>query len=183
MNINQTVVIYESKYGYTKEYARWIGQALSCPVFARKEFPAQDFSKYNQIIYGGGLYAGGVSGIKLITKNWELLSGKRVILFTCGIADPAKPENTAHIRESLGKVLSPEMMNQIQLFHLRGGIDYKRLSFVHKSMMAMLRKMLLNKDEASLSDEDIQVLDTYGKHLDFSSRDSIQPLVEEALGL
>ena len=75
------------------------------------------------------------------------------------------------------------MMNQIQLFHLRGGIDYKRLSFVHKSMMAMLRKMLLNKDEASLSDEDIQVLDTYGKHLDFSSRDSIQPLVEEALGL
>ena len=93
--------------------------------------------RYEVIIYGGGLYAGGLSGIKLIKENWNRLSSKKIILFTCGIADPANPENISSIRTSLGKTLSPEMMSHIRFFHLRGCIDYSELSLIHKSMMAM----------------------------------------------
>lgn len=176
--MNKVVVIYESKYGSTRRYAEWIAEALSCPLFERKNFHPRDFAQYELIIYGGGLYAGGVSGIKLLTQNYKLLCGKKIVLFTCGIADPAKPDNVSHIREALRKVLSEEMLEHIQLFHLRGGIDYPRLSFVHKAMMSMLRKMLLKKDIHSLSDEDRQLLDTYGKYVDFTNRKSIRPLVE-----
>ncbi len=178
--MNKAVVIYESKYGSTKRYAHWIAGELSCPVYEKKKFKTQDFAKYDVIIYGGGLYAGGVSGIKLITQNWNLLAGKKVFLFTCGLANPDDPYNISSIRTSLSKILSEEMLNQIKLFHFRGGIDYSRLNLVHKSMMAMLRRMLLKKDEKNLRDEDKQLLATYGKCVDFTDRESIRPLVKEA---
>ena len=72
------------------------------------------------------------------------------------------------------------MMEHIHLFHLRGGIDYTRLSLVHKSMMAMLRKMLLKKEKQKLREEDRQLLETYGKCIDFTDRESIQSLLEIA---
>lgn len=179
--MKKIVVIYESKYGSTKRYAQWIAQALSCPLFERKNFHAKDFAHYDTIIYGGGLYAGGVSGIRLLTKNWPLLCTKQVILFTCGLADPSDPANVSHIRNAMSRVLSSEMLERIQLFHFRGGIDYQSLSFIHKSMMSMLRRKLLKQDPQTLTQESVLLLETYGKHLDFTSRESIQPLVSYVL--
>jgi len=181
--MNQMVVIYESKYGSTKRYAEWIAEALCCPLYERKHFSPQDFAKYDLILYGGGLYAGGVSGINLLTRHQDILSEKKIILFTVGLADPNNPENISHIRDGLKKVLSDELFSHTQFFHLRGGIDYSRLNLVHKAMMSMMRKMLLNKDTDSLSDEDKQLLDTYGKQVDFCDRESIQPLVRLSLTL
>lgn len=178
--MNQIAVIYESKYGYTRRYAEWIGEALSCPVFERKAFPSRYLSQYKAIIYGGGLYAGGISGIRFIRQNLKLLSGKPILLFTCGLADPDSSGNISNIRKSLEKEFAGKIPEQIRLFHLRGGIDYSRLNFLHRSMMSMLRKMLLKKEECSRSEEDRRILETYGQCLDFTDRGSIRPLVEYA---
>ncbi len=175
--MNRTAVIYNSKYGFTKRYATWLGEALSCPVFPCNKFKKEQLSQYDTIIYGGGLYAGGVSGISLITKNWDTLRNKNVLLFTCGLADPTDTVNTEHIKASLSKVLSPEMVEKISLFHLRGGIDYSHLGLIHKVMMSMLRKALLKKSPESLTSEDRLLLETYGQKLDFTDRESIAPLV------
>jgi len=181
--MNKIVVIFESKYGSTRHYATWIAEALSCPLFEKRKFHQQDLAAYDTLIYGGGLYAGGVSGIDLITKNWPIIREKNVVLFTCGLADPSEPENVRHIRDSLSKALSPEILEKIHLFHLRGGIDYSRLNFIHKAMMSMLRKMLLKKDPESLKNEDKQLLETYGKCNDFTRRETITPLVDYVLSL
>ena len=172
------IVIYESKYGYTKRYAEWIAQALSCPIFEKKSVTVSALEKADTIIYGGGLYAGGVSGIKLLTENWNLLSNKKIALFTCGLANPKEPENITNIRNGIRKTLPPEMFEKITFFHFYGGIDYSRLGFIHKSMMAMLRKMLLKKDESELTYEDKGLLDTYGGVVDFTDKESIRPLIE-----
>lgn len=180
-DMKKIAVIYESKYGYTRKYAEWIGEELSCPVFEKKVFHTRDLSRYETVIYGGGLYAGGISGIKFITKNRDLLSGKKVLIFTCGLADPDNPDNVSNIRKSLEKVFTEEMMEHVHLFHLRGGIDYSRLNLVHRFMMSMLRKMLLKKDADDLTKEDSSILNTYGQCLDFTKRESIRPLVEDAM--
>ena len=44
--------------------------------------------------------------------------------------------------------------------------------------MAMLRKMLLKKDESELTYEDKGLLDTYGGVVDFTDKESIRPLIE-----
>lgn len=176
--MNHTAVIFTSKYGATKRYAQWIAQALSCPILEGKDCSKENLAKYDTIIYGGGLYAGGINGIKLLSQNWQLISEKHVILFTCGIADPQDAENVSQIRRSLAKTLPAEMMEKLHIFHFRGALDYARLGLVHRAMMAMLRKMLLKKDENELREEDKQLLQSYGKKVDFTDPDSISPLVE-----
>lgn len=178
--MEKTIVLYESKYGSTRQYATWIAEALSCPVLERKKFRPSDFSSYEIILYGGGLYAGGISGISLITKNQSLLSDKKLILFTCGLADPANPENVSQIRQAMAKAIAPEILQSAAVFHFRGGIDYTRLSLLHRTMMSIMRKMLLKKEPCDLSSEDRGLLDTYGKCVDFSDPESIRPLVEFA---
>ena len=176
--MNNTIVIYESKYGHTARYANWIAESLSCPLLERKKVTSSDLKNADTIIYGGGLYAGGVNGIKLLTENWNLICNKKIAVFTCGLASPKEPANVAHIREAIAQVLSADMLEKITLFHLRGGIDYSRLNFVHKSMMAMMRKMLLKKSDDELTLEDRQLLDTYGDVVDFCDKESIEELVE-----
>lgn len=176
--MNDIIVIFESKYGSTEKYAKWIAEELSCTLMERKNCSPADIACCDTIIYGGGLYAGGVSGIKLLTKNCGLLSEKNVIIFTCGLADPEDPENVSHIRKALSTTLPVELREHVHLFHFRGGIDYSRLSFVHRAMMSMLRKALLKKDAKDLRQEDMYLLDTYGKHMDFTDRKAVLPLVE-----
>lgn len=176
--MKKTVVIFESKYGATRKYAEWIAEELGCPFFERKHFRAENFSHYDTIIYGGGLYAGGVSGIKLLTENRKLLEDKRVILFTCGLAAPHNEENVSHIREALSKAIVPELLNRFELYHFHGAIDYKKLSLFHRIMMAMVHKMAAKKDPATMTEEDRGFLDTYGKKVDFTDKKYISKLVE-----
>lgn len=174
----KTVVIYESKYGTTKKYAEWIADALSCDLFERKSITPAKLLSYDTIIYGGGLYAGGVSGIGLLKKNFSKISNKNLILFTCGLADPADPDNVRHIMEGLTRVLTKEMLEKIKIFHLRGGIDYSKLNFIHKSMMAMLYNTMKKKDYDSLRNEDKEMLATYGKVVDFTDENAIIPIIQ-----
>ena len=65
----RTVVIYKSKTGFTKKYAKWISEELSSDIFDISKVTANMLTAYDTVIYGGGLYAMGISGVKLITKN------------------------------------------------------------------------------------------------------------------
>ncbi|MDY4508090.1 MAG: flavodoxin domain-containing protein [Candidatus Faecousia sp.] len=171
------LVTYASKYGTTKRYAQWIAEDLACDLRDSREVNAELLKSYDILIHGGGLYAGGLSGIQTIVKNYDAISNKRIILFSCGLADPEDPENVAHIEAGLEKVLTPEMREKIRQFHLRGGIDYSRLGLTHKAMMAMLRTVMLKKGYDNLRSEDQMMLDTYGGTVDFSNRESLAPLL------
>lgn len=171
------LVTYASKYGATKRYAQWIAEELACNLRDSREVTTEALQCCDILIHGGGLYAGGLSGINVITKNFDILSNKAIILFSCGLADPEDPENVSHIEEGLQKALTPEMQEQIKQFHLRGGIDYSRLGLTHKAMMAMLRSVMLRKGYDTLRPEDKMMLDTYGGCVDFTDRASLTPLL------
>lgn len=118
-----------------------------------------------------------MSGIDLLSKNFEKLSDKTVILFTCGLADTTDTVNTDHIKAGLKKTLTPQMEKRIKVFHLRGGIDYSKLTLAHKAMMAMLHKTVVNNAQDTLSDEDKEMLSTYGKAADFTDKSSVAPII------
>lgn len=176
--MNKPVVIYKTKYGATEKYAKWIAEELACDIYERNKVQRMDLEPYDTIIYGGGLYAGGVNGIDLLTKNFEWLCNRNLVLFTCGLADPLDIDNADHIKSSLEKVFTAQMQEKIKVFHLRGAIDYAKLGPVQKAMMAMLHKMILKKDFNSLRDEDKQMLTTYGKAVDFTDKATILPIVK-----
>ncbi len=177
--MSDIVVIYSSHYGFTEAYARWLAEELTADLLEAGKVRKEDLEKYGTIVYGGGLYAGGVNGISLLVKNAERLQGKKLYLFTVGASDPADPENAANIRNGIAKVLPSTMLEAIGIYHLRGGLRYSKMSMVHRTMMAMLRKVLLKKPEAERRSEDKALLETYGQDISFLDRAAIAPLVED----
>lgn len=175
----KTAVIYQSRYGSTETYARWIAEDLQADLLQTHRIKAADLEQYETIVYGGGLYAGGVNGISLLTKNFDSIRDKNIYLFTVGAADVTDPENTNKIRGALEQVLSPAMQNVIHIYHFRGGMHYSKLSFVHRTMMNMMVKMVSKKPESELDAEDRMMVDTYGRDIDFADRQTIAPMIAD----
>lgn len=172
--MGKTAVIYKSKYGSTKKYAEWVKDELNGDLFEASEVKIDNLSSYDTIIFGGGLYASGINGVSLITKNFQAIKNKNIIVFTVGLAPTEDKELFKPIIE---KNFSKEIIERIHFFHLRGGIDYKKLSLIHKPMMAMVKNMVAKKKEEELSEDERLFLATYGKQVDFTDVKTIEPLV------
>lgn len=176
MNI---AVIYKSNYGSTETYARWLAEDLNADLLNAGCVKPTDLQQYQTIVYGGGLYAGGVNGISLLTKNFDLIKDKEIYLFTVGAADVTDPRNTNAIRSALEQKLPPAMLEKLHIYHLRGGMFYTKMSLIHRMMMNMMVKMLRKKPESELHAEDKIMLETYGQNVDFTDRESIIGLVTD----
>ena len=175
----KTVVIYKSHYGSTETYAKWLAEDLGADLRQADRVKPADLQKYQTIVYGGGLYAGGVNGIALLTKNFELIKDKALYLFTVGAADVTDPENLKNIRGALEQKLPPVMRERLHIYHLRGGMRYSKMSLMHRTMMNMMVKMLRKKPENELRAEDKIMLETYGQDVDFTDQAAIAPLVAD----
>jgi len=165
----KVLVVYSSKYGTTKQYAKWIAEALGAKLAEAKAVKPQDLQTYDVVVYGGGLYAGGIAGVKLVTRN----PCKNLVVFTVGLADPSTTDYSA----ILNKNIPPELLVKTKVFHLRGGIDYKQLGPIHKVMMAMMKSVIQKKPEDKRAPDDQEFLKTYGAKVNFSDSQSIEPLV------
>jgi len=56
--MNKTVVVYNSKYGYTKQYAQWLAEELNADMFNGKELKKNMLNDYSTVLFGSSLYAG-----------------------------------------------------------------------------------------------------------------------------
>lgn len=173
------IVLYKSVYGFTKKYAEWIAEKLNCNC---AEISGFDFNKdYKSIIFGGGVYAGKINGIDSLIKNYDEIINKNIIVFTVGVADINDSENVKNIVLSAKKQIPKDIFSKIKLFHLRGGMDYGKMSFIHKCMMWFMKTMLSKKPKNERSDSDQAVIDSYGGKFDFSDRNAIDDLVRYCL--
>lgn len=166
----KTIVVYKSKYGYTKKYAQWLAESLDCSI--KENVSLADVMGYDTIIYGGGIYAGRINGAKLITKNLEKLSGKKLALFAVGSNVGRSEELEAFWKQALEE----NVRLNVPHFYLRGGFDYGRLGSVDRLMMNMLKKMLLKKD--TLTEDDKGLLAAYDTPFDFTDRKNLEEILK-----
>lgn len=171
--MGNVAVIFKTKYGHTKQYAEWISEELKCDLFEQSEITAEKMHEYDTIVYGGGLYASGILGIEIVTKNFNSIKDKNLVVFTVGLADP---NIKSQFEPIINKNFTEEMQKRINIFHLRGGINYKELGIVHKAMMAALKSSVKNK-KGELTDEDRLMLETYGEQIEFTDKKTIDPLI------
>ena len=67
------------------------------------------------------------------------------------------------------------------IFHFRGGIDYKKLSFLHKTIMTLLYKKVKKTPESERNASAVGIIETYNKQVDFVDLDSLKELEEYVL--
>jgi len=133
------------------------------------------------MIYLGGLYAGGVLGLAKTLRSFSVQDGQKLLIVTVGLADPNEPENQDNIRASLQRQLPAELLDRAKVYHLRGGIDYPKLSFGHRTMMKLLYQSLRRTPLEKQTAENRALIETYGKQVDFTDFGALKPILREIL--
>ena len=172
------IILYGSVYGTSRRYAEELSGRTGIPAVSARE--RADLSDSTCVIHIGGLYAGGVEGLKDTLQKLPQNREYDFLLVTVGLADPKDPKNIDNIRASLEKQLPKELYQRVKLFCLRGGIDYKKLNLKHRTMMWMMYQHLKNMPVDQRPKDAQAIIDTYNSKVDFVDFDSLAP-IEEAL--
>jgi menaquinone-dependent protoporphyrinogen IX oxidase len=172
----RTVVIYKSKTGFVRKYAEWISEELSADMLESKMFTIEMFPLYDTIIYGGGLYVGGINGVKLILKNLDRLADKKILIFASG----ATPNREITTNELINLNFTPSQQSKIRFFYLRGGFDYSKLGIIDKVLMTLLKMKMRIKNENKRTPDEKGMLSAYEAPCDFTKKRYIDDLVSFA---
>ena len=168
------LIIYGSQYGTTQRYAERFSELTRLPCIRSEA--VKDLSPYGRVIHFGGLYAGGVKGLRRTLRALGEHTG--LVIVTVGLADVTDKENLANIRSSLRRQVPSRLWEKTQVFHLRGGIDYRKLSLKHKAMMTLLYHSVKNQPEEQKTAETRAMIETFNKAVDFVDFRTLEPIVE-----
>lgn len=171
------IIIYGSHYGTTKQYAKELSRRTNIEAISFKN--VKEINDYDNIIYLGGLYAGGVLGMSKTIKKLNNIVNKKIIIVTVGLSDPMDEVNKNNIRNNIKKQVSKEIFEKAKIFHLRGGIDYSKLNFKHKTMMKLLYNAVKNLPKEEQTAEDRAMIETYNQKVNFVDFSSLDKIINE----
>ena len=173
-----SIIIYGSHYGTTKQYAEELSKRTNIKAISFKKFN-QQINDYDNIIYLGALYAGGVLGMSKTLKKLNNISNKKILIATVGLSDPTDEVNKNNIRNNIKNQIPKEVLEKAKIFHLRGGIDYSKLNFAHKTMMKLLYNAVKNLPEEKQTTENKAMIETYNKKVNFIDFSSLDKIINE----
>lgn len=138
---SRVLIVYQSKYGSTKQYAEWIHREIPSQMVDIKKCNALEFTKYDMIVFGSYIRTGQIVIAPVIIENWNAIKGKKIVLFTTSGTPPGHP--------NIGKIyntnLPHEIRKEIKYFPLHGRMLHKDLSSYDESLVTVGRMM--EKDE------------------------------------
>ena len=174
-----TLVLYTTRHGATQRYAQRIGQPLDALVKEAAYARLEKARSYDAIVMGCPVYMGKIKGLNFFADHARDLADKRLVLFTCGINDPAE----ADVKDKLDKQLKDKLgdaLAHIAVFHLRGSIRWQSLGLAERLMMKALLADMKKKPEAQRSETERLLIETEGGALDFSDEADIASIVHAA---
>jgi menaquinone-dependent protoporphyrinogen IX oxidase len=166
-------VVYNSKYGSTKRYASWIASEVDADLFEDTTVKASDLYKYTTIVFGGSLHAVGIKGIKLITKNYEALKDKKLVVFAVGCS----PGYSGDLVKVFDHNFPHIPKDKIHFFYLRGAFNYNNLSAADKLLMNTLKAKIKLKKEEGMSKDAAELLAYYDHPADWTDKNNVNPII------
>lgn len=174
----KSIVVYKSKYGSTKDYATWIAEAIGCEAVDIKKVKIEDLVEYDNIVFGGGIYAEMIAGITLISKNTDKLKDKKIAVFTTGITPLDRREY--YDNEVAPKNFKGGVPQNVKIFNYMGKMITEELTPVHKAAIVALKKLMSGKKNPTEMEKLlIDLCDVSG---DFCDKNAIKELVEYIMG-
>lgn len=168
--MNKTLILYKSKYGSAAKYAAWLNEALQGDIKSLDAFD-YNFNDYDQIVLIGGIYAGGIAGIKKLKKHMSALTAKKLVVLAVG----ASPYDEAAVSKL--KAQNQEMSG-IPLFYARGAYDEQKMKLIDRTLCKTLRKSLTKKDPAEFEPWMKALAEAGNGSHDWSDPSQLAPLIE-----
>lgn len=174
-----TLVLYTTRHGATMRYAQRVGQPLDALVKEAAYARLERAKTYDAIVLGCPVYMGKIKGLDFFAEHAGELADKRLVLFTCGLYDPAQEDVRRNLEEQLREKLG-DALAHIAVFHLRGSIRWQSLGLAERLMMKALVSDIKKKPEEQRSRTESLLIETEGGALDFSDEADIDSIVHAA---
>ena len=172
MGNKKTLVVFKSKTGFTEKYAQWIADELHCDAISLEKINTSELAQYDVVIFGGGIHAGRINGIKFIKNNISLLAGKKVIIFATGATAPIPEEIERFRKDNI-----PSGMDTA-FFYFQSGMNYAKMNGSDRFLMGVLKAAL--KVKKNKSEVEKGAMDAIQNSYDYSNRSQIEPLIKYA---
>ncbi len=174
----KTLIIYHSRQGFTKQYAEWIQEELDCDIMEYKKTRIRALERYDNIIFGSGIYASNIEGLDAITKCYERRKMKNIIIFVVGISDPKDKKTKVGIGERVEEKIGPFLARRSKIFYFQGGLKYDNLSRIYKHMLKGMARTMSKNDPKKLKAEDKIIINAQNEEADFTSKNKVAQLVK-----
>jgi menaquinone-dependent protoporphyrinogen IX oxidase len=171
--MKKIIIIYQSKYGATKQYAQWLSGKLKCETIEKSKCKIEMLKDYDVIIYGGGIYATGIAGFSFLKKNYQILEHKKLIVFAVG----ASPYEEAAI-SALKQRNFKDDMSDLPCFYCRGTFNESIMTIGDKILINMLKKAVSKKDPAKYEIWESALMEAVGKEGDWTSEEYLAPIID-----
>lgn len=160
----KTIVVYQSGTGFTARYAKWIAERLKCKVSELKKVTAEQLKQYDRVIYGGYIQAGIIVGLDKV----KAMNLKALVIYGVGLA--------VRCPEVENKIKEANQLKDEPFFYFQGGMDLKRLGFLKRQMLNIVKKMASKKKEKTI--EDINMINMLGVQSDYTDIRFIEGLIQ-----
>ena len=164
------LLVYKTKTGFTKRYVDWIAEEIPCKKINLQKIDTIEIDNYDIIIYGAGMHATKINGLKKFKKKVRNLSKQRIIVFATG-ASPCTKKIVDIIKEN--NFTDKEKID-ISFYYFNSGLNYEKMGFLDKTIMKTYSKILQLKRKKSKLEQGTNsaILTSY----DYSKKEQIKPL-------
>lgn len=169
----KTIVIYNSKTGFTKRYAEWISEALSCECVELKEASKKNLSEYDAVVFGGWCMAGGVTKLAWFKNQVHALAGKKLVVYVVG----GSPAESPDIPVAMERIFSGKEWSSVKSFYCPGGFNYEKMSLLSKLAMKMFVKTILAKKD--ITEDEKKMAEMISHSYDIADKKYIKPILAE----
>lgn len=172
---SKTLILYQSKTGFTKQYAEQIAQAAGADLLPLARANAAALAGYDTLVFGGRAFAGKINGW---SKARRLLfakpcSARRWAVFVTG-ATPGSAAET--IGQLWAQSLTAAEQANLPHFYLQSGLCYEKMPLVERWMMKGLDTMLRKKKDKT--EKDIAMQRMISSSFDASDPAYAAPVIE-----
>lgn len=167
------MIVYYSKTGFTRRYARWIGQETGWKAVPLGEAAEIKLSEEDVFVFGSGLHAGSLVNLPRARKLFRGSGAGKFMVFATGAMPCTERETIAHMwRQNL----TEEELVRVPHFYLQGGLNYERMGLADRILMRGLRFFLNRKKNPT--EKDREFAKAIARSYDISSREYLKPLLE-----
>lgn len=170
--MNNILLVCTSVTDFTKKYAEWIEEEISCDSVTFQHFKNMNFNQYSIIVYGAGVHAGKVRNLSKFKKIVKSKSNIKVHIFATGGA----PLTEKIYRELQASNFTEEEVKRYPFYYFQSGLNYEKMPFVDRLMLKGYNVFLKLKKKKTRTETETK--NTITQSYDNSKREYILPLIE-----
>ncbi len=129
--------------------------------------------KYRGIIFAGGIYASGISGLNILRRHYKAVQDMKILVFCVG----ASPFEEKAFEEIKARNLRQELKD-IPLFYGRGCWDESKMDLKDRTLCRLLHRAVAKQDPAALEPWAAALMNAFGQKCDWTDKAYLKPVFE-----